>query len=102
MTSILDARTGNERRQDNEPDFDRAKVSLKTALGLVVIVAGMLSAYYVGLQAAEGRTSAKVAEVERKVGDNTSRLSVLEAQREEDRKWRERIENKVDRLLERR
>lgn len=80
--TIFEQRTGEDRR-DAELDIERAKISIRAAAALVTFIIGLLVTYFASVNTANARVS--VLETQQKANDATI----------------QRIEMKVDRLLER-
>ena len=80
---IFEQRSGEDRRDDPPIEIERAKLSLVTAASLITFIVGLLITYFAS------------------VNTVNARVSVLESQQQQNDKSLQRIEQKVDRLLER-
>ena len=83
MRGILDQRSGDERRDDPPIEIERAKLSMVTVASLLTFIVGLLVTYFASVNTVNARVS--VLESQQRTNDNTM----------------QRIEQKVDRLLER-
>lgn len=84
MRGILDQRSGDDRRDDESPiDIERARMSLMNAAAAITFIVGLLVTYFAS------------------VNTVNARVAVLESQQQSSDKTMIRIEQKVDRLLER-
>lgn len=77
--SLLDRRTGDERRETME--IERARLSIGTLIATMLIIVGLLTTYFASVNAVNAR------------------VSVLESQQEWQKDSLQRIEEKVDRIL---
>lgn len=81
MTSVTEQRTGKDRRHD-DIHIETARVPLKIVVTVVAFVAGILMTYYASVSALGAR------------------VAVLESQQETTKRSLDRIEGKVDRLID--
>lgn len=80
MNSVMDERSGDERRQDFS--IDRANIPIAKASAVIAVIVGLLVTYFAS------------------VNTVNARVSVLETQRQSDKEQSQRIEVKVDKLDE--
>lgn len=83
MISIHDQRSGDDRRDDPPIEIERSTMSIATVASMVTFIVGLLITYFAS------------------VNTVNARVAVLESQQQSNDKSLQRIEEKVDRLLER-